>query len=263
MRAFAQDDGHIFCREDQIESEVSNVLGAIQEALATYKIDYWMRFSLRDPKNSGKYLGEPAVWDHAEGLMLSLLQAKKIDFQEAVGEAAFYGPKIDIMAVDAIGRQWQISTIQLDFVQPARFKLEYTAEDGTKKTPVLIHRALIGSPDRFLGILIEHFAGAFPLWMAPLQVLVLPISEKHVEYAAKVTDALKAQNIRAELDADDSLGKRIRNMKIAKVPYFIVLGDQEVEAGTVTLENRTGEKEVLSVPALLEKLKGQIRTRAV
>lgn len=263
LRSFSQDDGHSFCREDQIESEVSNVLGAIQEALATYKIDYWMRFSLRDPQNSGKYLGEPAIWDRAENLMRTLLKDKNIEFKEAVGEAAFYGPKIDIMAVDAIGREWQISTLQLDFVQPARFKLEYTAEDGTKRTPVLIHRALIGSPDRFLGILIEHYAGAFPLWMAPVQVLALPISEKHVGYAEKVTGALRSQNIRVELDADDSLGKRIRNMKMAKVPYFIVVGDQEMEAGTVTVENRTGEKEVLAVPALAEKLKEQIRTRAL
>jgi len=262
LRAFAQDDGHIFCREDQIESEVSAVLGAIQEALKTYDISYWMRLSLRDPQNAEKYLGEPAFWDRAEAIMRSLLQKKQIEFKEAVGEAAFYGPKIDIMAVDAIGRQWQISTIQLDFVQPARFKLEYTAEDGSKKTPVMIHRALIGSPDRFLGILIEHYAGAFPLWMAPVQVKVLPVSEKHTAYAQSAADELKAAGIRVETDTEDSLGKRIRAMKLAKVPYYIVVGDQEIADTTVTIENREGQKKTEAIGAFIEKLKRDIASRA-
>jgi threonyl-tRNA synthetase len=262
LRAFAQDDGHIFCREDQIESEISAVLNAIQKALATYQIDYWMRLSLRDPKNTEKYLGESERWDHAEDIMRSLLKSKQIEHKEAVGEAAFYGPKIDIMAVDAIGRQWQISTIQLDFVQPARFKLEYTAEDGSKKTPVMIHRALIGSPDRFLGVLIEHYAGAFPLWMAPVQVKILPVSEKHSEYARTVLEELKAAGIRAELDDSDSLGKRIRSVKLAKVPYYIVVGDQEVEAKTVTIENREGQKKTEEIGKFIDKLKRDILARA-
>lgn len=263
LRAFAQDDGHIFCREDQIEQEVSAVLGAIQDALATYKIDYWMRLSLRDPENGAKYLGDPAVWEKAQDIMRTLLKAKEIDFKEAPGEAAFYGPKIDIMAVDAIGRQWQISTIQLDFVQPARFELEYVAEDGTKKTPVMIHRALIGSPDRFLGILIEHYAGAFPLWMAPTQVRVLPVSEKQSAYAMEVVAELKAAGIRAELSENDSLGKRIRSVKIDKVPVFLVVGDQEVDARTVTAEDRAGEKKTLPLPELVDELKAKISTRFV
>ncbi len=262
LRSFSQDDGHIFCREDQIESEISAVLGAIQDALATYKIGFWMRLSLRDPQNSTKYLGEPARWDRAEEIMRGLLKQKGIEFKEAVGEAAFYGPKIDIMAIDAIGRDWQISTIQLDFVQPSRFKLEYIAEDGSKQTPVMIHRALIGSPDRFLGVLIEHYAGAFPLWMAPVQVKVLPVSEKQSEYAASVVNDLRAAGIRVEIAADDSLGKRIRGVKMEKVPYYIVVGDNEVQAKNVTVEDREGNKEVTSLPELVTKLQEKIRTRA-
>lgn len=262
LRAFAQDDGHIFCREDQIESEVSAVLGAIQEALATYNIGYKMRFSLRDPDNTEKYLGDPAVWDRAQNIMRELLHKKNIEHNEAIGEAAFYGPKIDIMAVDAIGRQWQISTIQLDFVQPARFGLEYTADDGSKKTPVMIHRALIGSPDRFMGVLTEHYAGAFPVWMAPVQVSILPVSDKHTEYAQAVEATLKQSGIRAELEDGDSLGKRIRNVKIQKVPNYIVVGDAEVEAGTVTVEDRAGNKETISLDDYTSKLSHAISTRS-
>lgn len=262
LRAFAQDDGHIFCREDQIESEVSNVLGAIQKALATYKINYWMRFSLRDPDNAEKYLGDPAVWERAQNIMRSLLQSKSIEFREAIGEAAFYGPKIDIMAVDAIGRQWQISTIQLDFVQPKRFNLEYIAADGSKQTPVMIHRALIGSPDRFLGILIEHYAGAFPLWLSPIQAKILPISEKHSEYGNTILEQLRAAGIRADLSDNDSLGKRIRASKLEKVPYLLVVGDEEVSNNTATLEGRAGKIGALSVQEIIHKLQEEIRTRA-
>lgn len=264
LRAFAQDDGHIFCREDQIEQEVSNVLGAIQEALATYRISYWMRLSLRDPENTEKYLGEDATWNKSEQIMRDLLIAKGIEFKEAAGEAAFYGPKIDIMAVDALGRQWQISTIQLDFVQPARFKLEYTAEDGTKSTPVMIHRALVGSPDRFLGILIEHYAGAFPAWLAPEQVRILPISEKHATYGATVLAALTAAGIRATLDdANESLGKRIRAAKTQKLPYVLIMGDKEVESQTVTVEGRDGTKEEgVAIDTFAARLQEEIRVRA-
>lgn len=262
LRAFAQDDGHIFCREDQIEQEISAVLGAIQEALATYNIDYWMRLSLRSAEKSDKYLGDAKAWDKAESIMRRLLQEKGIQYKEAPGEAAFYGPKIDIMAVDAIGREWQISTVQLDFVQPSRFKLTYVDSDGSEKTPVMIHRALIGSPDRFLGILTEHYAGAFPIWMAPEQVYVLPVSDKQEMYAKQVATELKAQGIRSVLYADDTLGKRIRLAKVDKVPYYIVVGDQEAEANTVTVENRAGKKETLPLTAFIEKLKQEISSRA-
>ncbi len=263
LRAFAQDDGHIFCREDQIESEVDSVLAAIQTALTTYRIDYWMRLSLRDPANASKYLGEDATWDRAESVMRDLLVTKGIEFKEAVGEAAFYGPKIDIMAIDALGRQWQISTIQLDFVQPSRFALEYTADDGSKKTPVMIHRALVGSPDRFLGILIEHYAGAFPAWLAPVQVRVLPVSEKQAEYAATILTALAKAGIRADTDsASDSLGKRIRNAKQEKLPYVLVVGDKEAEAGAVSVESRErGQEGTSPLATFVENLTQEITER--
>ena len=263
LRAFAQDDGHIFCREDQIEAEIGAVLEAIQKALATYRIDSWMRLSLRDPLNKEKYLGEDSAWDKAESIMRTLLTDKGISFKEAAGEAAFYGPKIDIMAIDALGRQWQISTIQLDFVQPARFELAYTSEDGSKQTPVMIHRALVGSPDRFLGILIEHYAGAFPTWLAPEQARILPISDAHLAYGKEVTDALTKAGIRATLDsASESLGKKIRSAKTEKVPYLLVIGDAEVAAGTLSAESRDeGKLDALTIDAFIERVSKEIADR--
>lgn len=262
LRSFAQDDGHTFCTQDQIEGEISSILGAIQKALATYKIDYWMRLSLRDITNKEKYLGEDFIWEQAEMIMRKLLQDKSITFREAAGEAAFYGPKIDIMAVDALGREWQISTIQLDFNQPNRFGLTYVDTDGTSKTPVMIHRALVGSPDRFMGILIEHYAGAFPLWLSPVQVKILPISEKHREYGHQILAALQQTGIRAELDdSDESLGKKVRNAKTEKVPYFVVLGDKEMNDQTVSLESRTEKVGVISVEALVKKLQEEITSK--
>jgi len=263
LRAFAQDDGHVFCREDQIEEEVSNVLVAIQRALATYKIDYWMRLSLRDPKNTEKYIGEDTAWNRSEDILRSLLSAKDIAFKEAVGEAAFYGPKIDIMAVDALGREWQISTIQLDFAQPSRFGLEYVAEDGSKQTPVMIHRALIGSPDRFLGILLEHYAGAFPTWLSPVQVRVLPVSDKHNVYAKEVEAMLNAVDVRVDVDdASESLGKKIRNAKQEKIPYLLVVGDQEVTDGTVSVESRDeGKLDAMKVTAFIKRITEEVLGR--
>lgn len=263
LRAFAQDDGHIFCREEQIEEEVSNVLAAIQKALATYRIDYWMRLSLRDPEDTENYLGEDATWERSEDTLRSLLMKKGIDFKEAVGEAAFYGPKIDIMAVDALGREWQISTVQLDFAQPSRFGLEYTAEDGNKETPVMIHRALVGSPDRFMGILIEHYAGAFPTWLSPVQARVLPISDKHNAYAEEVEAMLKAVDVRVDVDSSsETLGKKIRNAKQEKIPYLLVVGDQELSDGTVSVESRDeGKLDAMKVTAFIKRIAKEMLER--
>jgi len=265
LRAFAQDDGHIFCREDQIEGEIEHVLTAIEKALQTYGINYWMRLSLRDPENKGKYLGTDEVWEKSEPIMRALLTKKQILFKEALGEAAFYGPKIDIMAVDAIGREWQISTIQLDFNMPKRFELEYTDRDGLKATPVMIHRALIGSPDRFMGILIEHFAGNFPTWLAPVQVYVLPVREQHEELARTITEKLHTQFIRAEyLDSSDNLGKRIRKAKDAKTPYTIIIGDKDIEAGMITVETRGVETGIqMKAEDFIEKISQEIKNRVL
>jgi threonyl-tRNA synthetase len=263
LRAFAQDDGHIFCREDQIEEEVAHVLGAIQKALKTYRIDYWMRFSLRDPAKKEKYLGNDEIWEKSEDMMRKLLVSKNIEHKEMEGEAAFYGPKIDVMAVDAIGREWQISTIQLDFNQPARFKLVYTDSDGSEKTPVMIHRALVGSPDRFMGILTEHYAGAFPVWLSPVQARVLPVSEKHNEYAREVLGMLKNAGVRADVDdANESLGKKIRNGKTEKIPYLLVVGDKEAGDGTVTAESRTEKIGALPTADFLARIQREIKERA-
>ncbi len=264
LRAFSQDDGHIFCREDQIEQEVSSVLAAIQKALATYNINFSMRLSLRDSENKAKYIGDDETWDKSEAIMKSLLIQKDIPFMEALGEAAFYGPKMDIMALDALGRTWQISTIQLDFVQPSRFGLEYTSEDASKKTPVMIHRALVGSPDRFMGILIEHYAGAFPTWLSPVQVRILPVSEHQAEYAAEILASLRDANVRADMDnASDSLGKRIRNAKMEKIPYVLVVGDKEVAEKTVSVESRDeGKLDAMSVADFVQKVVSEIKERS-
>lgn len=263
LRSFSQDDGHIFCREDQIEEEVSQVLSAVQKALSTYRIAYRMRLSLRDPHNKEKYLGEDATWERSQTLMRNLLQEKNITFTEAEGEAAFYGPKIDIMAIDALGREWQISTVQLDFVQPSRFKLEYVAADGSRQTPVMIHRALIGSPDRFLGILLEHYAGAFPTWLAPTHVQIITVSEKHAAYGKDILNTFLERGVRAKLDdSDESLGKKIRAAKQEKVPYVIVIGDKEVEAKTITVESRDAGKSETTTAAFVEQVLAEIKERA-
>ncbi len=262
LRAFSQDDGHIFCREDQIESEIEHVLEAIEKALAVYNVEYWMRLSLRDPNKKEKYLGEDAVWEKSQTIMKKLLEEKKIPHKDAEGEAAFYGPKIDIMAVDALGREWQISTIQLDFNQPKRFELEFTDSDGLRKTPVMIHRALIGSPDRFMGILLEHYAGNFPTWLAPIQVAIVPVRENHDEGAKEIAKKLKTANIRVEIiSSNDSLGKRIHAAKAMKTPYTIVLGDKEIESGNLTIEKRDGTKVEMGTEEFIQTVSAEIKER--
>lgn len=265
LRCFAQDDGHIFCTEDQIEQEISNILEAIEKALKTYKIDYWMRLSFRDPNNKEKYLGTDAIWENSQTIMKKLLDKKKIPYKEAEGEAAFYGPKIDIMAVDALSREWQISTVQLDFNQPNRFGLTYTDKDGKESTPVMIHRALVGSPDRFMGILIEHYAGTFPIWLSPIQVKILPIAtDKHLDYSKEIYEKLLDNNIRVELDSsNESLGKKIRSAKMEKVPYLIVIGDKEKESQTLTVEGRNDEKlESISIEDFITKIQEIIKNKS-
>jgi threonyl-tRNA synthetase len=264
LRAFAQDDGHIFCRETQVHEELVKVLNVIKTALSTYGVEYWIRLSLRDPQNKEKYLGDDAEWERSERELEEVVKEAGIPYKPVTGEAAFYGPKLDIMAVDALGRQWQISTIQVDRVQPERFDLTCTNEKGEQERVVMIHRALIGSPDRFLGILIEHYAGNFPLWMSPVQVLVVPVNEAHNDYASSVYENLKQAGLRAEIDNDnESMGKKIRGAKTDKLPYFIVVGDQEMADKTVTLEKRDGTKEVIDLPTLITKLTTERDTKAL
>lgn len=261
-RAFTQDDGHCFCREDQIGEEFERVLSVVDEALKTYGFDYWIRLSLRDPQQKEKYLGNDDVWNKAERTLRELVENKKLPFKEALGEAAIYGPKLDFMATDSLRREWQISTIQLDMNMPGRFGLEYIDSDGSKKTPVMIHRAIIGS-ERFIAILIEHFAGAFPLWLSPLQIILLPIADRHAEFAEKVRDELKKHNIRVEVDLrTERLQAKIRDATLQKVPFMGIIGDKEVASEAVAVRQRNGEDlGQLSVSLFLEKLKKEIDTK--
>ena len=260
LRAFSQDDGHCFCTENQIKDEFGSILAVIEEAMKTYKMDYFIRLSLRDEKNKEKYLGDDKIWKKSQEILEDLLKEKKIKYIRAEGEAAFYGPKMDLIAKDSLGREWQLSTIQLDFNMPKRFGLEYVSEDGKKYTPAMIHSAIVGSPDRFLGILIEHYAGAFPVWLAPVQVWVLPISEKHEKYAEKIVEDLKENKIRAELhNENETISKRIREGELQKIPYILVAGDKEKNSNTVRVRERSkGDIGEMKFDNFIKKIKIEI-----
>ncbi|MFA6536921.1 MAG: threonine--tRNA ligase [Patescibacteria group bacterium] len=257
LRCFCQDDGHCFCREDQIKSEFNNVLGAIKKAMIKYGLNYHIRLSLRDENKKEKYLGDNDVWEKSQNLLREILVEQQIEFVATQGEAAFYGPKMDLIVKDSLGREWQISTIQLDFNMPKRFSLEYTDENGEKKQPIMIHSAIVGSPERFMGILIEHYAGAFPLWLSPEQIRVLPVSEKFIDYAEKVKVELKEKGWRVTVDNNsESLPKRIRTAEKEKLPYILVIGEKEVEAQTVAVRRRgEGDLGVKPLSEFLEILR--------
>ncbi len=239
--SITQDDAHVFCRENQIEQEFFAIWDIIDTFYAQFGFkDLKVRFSRHDPDSFEKYLGTKEVWEKAEDAILSLLKKRGVEgYIDGKGEAAMYGPKVDFMTKDSLGRTLQVATIQLDFNQPSRFGLVCMNEKGEKEQIVMIHCAIMGSIERFMATLLEHLNGAFPFWLAPIQVAVLPVSEKHHEYAQKVFQTLLAQNIRVELwDENESLGKKIRNAKMQKIPYFLVLGDKEIESNTVTVEDR-------------------------
>ena len=263
VRSLTQDDAHIFCTMDQVEQEFENIMSMIKTLYGALNMDFKARLSFSDPAKPEKYLGERNDWEKAEATIEMLAKKLELDYVIGVGEAAFYGPKIDIMVIDALGREWQCATEQLDFVQPVRFGLEYTAEDGSKQTPTMIHKALLGTIDRFLGIYIEHTMGAFPLWLAPVQARVLPVSEKHTAYAQEVLRALKGAGIRAETaDTNESLGKKIRSGKMEKIPYLLVVGDAEVEAKTVSVESRdAGKLDAMPLADFIARASEEIKTR--
>lgn len=243
--SITQDDAHVFCRENQIEQEVFAIWDIIDTFYKTFGFEnLQVRFSRHDPETFEKYLGTKEVWEKAESAILALLKKRGVDtYIDGKGEAAMYGPKIDFMSKDAIGRTLQVATIQLDFNQPKNFDLVCMNEQGEKEQVVMIHCAIMGSIERFMSTLIEHTAGAFPLWLSPVQVKILPISEKYAEYAKKVFAELVAVDVRVELDdSNESLGKRIRIAKMEKAPFILVIGEKEVEAGTVTVEMRGTEK---------------------
>jgi threonyl-tRNA synthetase len=224
---------------------------------------YWVRLSLRGDDKS-KYLGSDDVWEKAENALEVAAKENKLNYKIGRDEAAFYGPKLDFMFKDAIGREWQLSTIQCDFNLPERFELKFINELGQEERPVVIHRAISGSLERFMGVMIEHFAGAFPLWLSPVQVIVLPISEHQKEYADGIYNKLKESDVRVELDdSNESLGKRIRNAKMQKVPYMVVIGDKEKEAGTITVEGRNEKLEGIILEKFLEKLEKEIKEKTL
>jgi threonyl-tRNA synthetase len=263
VRSITQDDGHIFATTEQVKEEVKNIYDVITKFYQAFNMPLSIRLSLHDPAQKEKYLGSSELWQKSEDSLREILEELGEKYEESVGEAAFYGPKMDFIATDAIGRKWQLATAQLDFNQPERFELEYTASDGTKQRPVMIHRAILGSIERFLGIAIEHYAGAFPVWLSPVQVAILPVGKSHLDYAEKVLAELKSGAIRAELKGgDETLGKRIRNTKMEKVPYILVVGDKEVEAGNVSVESRDrGQLGTEALSIFIEKIKEKINNR--
>ena len=240
VRGFTQDDAHIFCMPEQLEAEVKACVEFAFAVLKTFGFDrYQVELSARDPGHPEHYAGTVEEWDRAEGALRNTLERMEIPFKHMPGEAVFYGPKIDVKMVDAIGRPWQLTTVQFDFNLPGRFGLEYTGADGRGHTPVMVHRALLGSVERFFGVLVEHYAGAFPVWLAPVQAMVLPVSEKHLAYARDVVEQLRAAGIRVQLDdRNEKLNARIRDAQLQKVPFMLVVGDREAAAGGVAVRRR-------------------------
>jgi threonyl-tRNA synthetase len=263
LRCFCQDDGHCFCREDQIKTEFASILGIIKQAMKTYSMKYTIRLSLWDPETPEKYLGEPAVWESSQKLLEEILIENKIEYTRGVGEAAMYGPKMDLISRDSLGREWQISTIQLDLIMPSRFELSYIDAEGKKRTPIMIHRAITGSPERLLGILIEHYAGAFPLWLAPVQVMIIPVGEKFEKYAQKVNALFEEKNIRCEISNDsESLGKRIREAEKQKIPYMLIVGEKEEASMEVSIRRRDDKnQETLSLQDFIQKISKEIQDK--
>ena len=262
VRAFTQDDAHVFCREPQVKEEFIKIWDIIEEFYRVFGFELKIRLSFHDPKEPEKYLGDKARWKFAEDTLRQIAKEKNAETFEGLGEAAFYGPKLDFMAKDSLGRQWQAATIQLDLKMPERFDLTCINEKGEKERIVMIHAAIMGSIERFLSVLLEHLDGKFPLWLSPVQVKILPISDKHTAYASEILQQLQAAGIRTNVSADDSLGKRIRGTKLEKVPYFLVIGDEEMNAKTATLEGRAGKIGALAVADIVSKLKTEIEERA-
>jgi threonyl-tRNA synthetase len=265
VRGFTQDDAHLFCTEDQVAPEVLGCLSLVRTVLTTLGMaNYRVRVGLRDP-DSNKYTGTPENWDKAEAACRSAAATLGVPFTEEPGEAAFYGPKIDFVVKDVIGREWQLGTVQVDYNLPVRFNLSYIGADNQKHRPVMIHRAPFGSMERFCGVLIEHFAGAFPTWLSPEQVRVLTISEKTDDFARAVFDQLKAAGIRASLDdASEKIGAKIRSAQLEKIPYMLVIGQKEAEANSVSVRHRSrGDLGTQSVDAFLESVTKEVAERAL
>ena len=261
VRTFTQDDAHIFVRSDQVKSEFENVIDVILKVFKIFGFEnYEAQISLHDPKDTEKYIGSEEIWAESENAIREACKEKGLETREEVGEAAFYGPKLDFMVKDAIGRRWQLGTIQVDYNLPERFKLEYTAEDNSKKTPVMIHRAPFGSLERFTAVLIEHTAGHFPLWLTPDQVAILPISEKFNDYAQKVRQYLDKQGVRALVDdRNEKIGRKIRDNELKRVPYMVIVGEKESAEGLVSMRKQGGgEQATMSMEEFAQRIKAEV-----
>src|SRR6476620_5771261 len=267
VRGFTQDDAHIFCTPDQIEKEIADCVEFAKDVLKDFGFDkFQTELSTWNPDDKKSFVGSEEQWNLATASLEKVLKQRNIEYKTIPGEAAFYGPKIDIKLVDAIGRLWQLSTVQFDFNLPQRFGLEYVAEDGSRKQPVMVHRALYGSVERFFGVLIEHYAGAFPVWLSPVQVAIIPISDKHNEYAKKVTQQLQAAGVRVHLDdRAEKMNSKVRDLTMQKIPFILVVGEKEAEAGTVNVRVRGQQQPEGSVPTqqFVERVKRLIVEKAV
>jgi len=257
VRGFTQDDAHLFCRPDQVKDEFKKVIDLVLYVFGALGFeDYTAQISLRDPDNKGKYIGTDENWDRAEQDIIEAANEKGLNTIVEYGEAAFYGPKLDFMVKDALGRKWQLGTIQVDYNLPERFELEYTGSDNVKHRPVMIHRAPFGSLERFVAVLIEHCAGQFPLWLSPEQFIILPVSEKYEEYAKKLLESLNNSDIRGLLDLrDEKVGRKIRDAELKKIPYMLIVGEKEEADGTVSVRKHgAGDLGAMSVDAFSEQL---------
>jgi threonyl-tRNA synthetase len=265
VRGFTQDDAHLFCTEEQVAPEVLGCLELVKIILGTLGMkDYRVRVGLRDP-DSAKYVGQAEQWDRAERACIEAAKSLGVPFTQEPGEAAFYGPKIDFVVKDVIGREWQLGTVQVDYQLPQRFDLSYVGPDNRPHRPVMIHRAPFGSMERFIGVLIEHFAGAFPLWLSPVQVAVLSISEKANEYGEKVAGQLRQAGVRVEANlGSEKIGAKIRTATMDKVPYMVVLGEKEQQAGVVAVRHRTeGDKGQMPLESFVERCRALIAQRSL
>lgn len=261
VRSFTQDDAHIFCRPDQVKTEFLRVMDIINAVFSIFHFEnYEAQISLRDPNDKEKYVGTDEVWERSEAAIIEACQEKGLKAKVEYGEAAFYGPKLDFMVKDAIGRRWQLGTIQVDYNLPQRFALEYTGEDNTKQTPVMIHRAPFGSMERFIAVLIEHTTGHFPLWLIPEQVAILPISEKYNDYAARVASTLDIAGVRATIDLrNEKIGRKVRDNELKRIPYMLIVGEKEQEQGTVSIRRQgSDERGEMTIEAFAQRINSEV-----
>ncbi len=265
VRGFTQDDAHIYCTHDQLKDELVNAIDLTQLVFKTFDMEVSTRLSFRDPANPGKYAGEPEMWERAQREIREVADSMNLNYKVSVGEASFYGPKVDFIVKDAIGRRWQLGTVQVDYVMPERFQLEYVGSDGQKHRPVIIHRAPFGSMERFMSILIEHFAGNFPVWLAPVQAAVLPISDAQIPYSQELTAMLQKQHIRVTIDTrNEKIGYKIREAEVKKIPYILIIGEKEVQNRNVSVRlHGRGDQGQKGMDTLADEITEKINSRSL